>query len=204
MRSPCAKQRVMANLADEFKDRDYLSNFHLNSFLSLLLNKFPETKGLIDPNLTELKSYLLSHNTTNSSFVYCVDADSKSPHWVLASNLRSNDDSWILYDSLNTPASKLLLLIRILCPNCDSVIIKREFVSKQTNGYDCGLYVLAFAYILASGDDPKEFHLEQQRMRGHFRSCLKFGQARPFPAQRRLKRLRDKQDLFHLELTKLN
>ena len=38
-------------------------------------------------------------------------------------------------------------------PKLRNYHIKKGNVTKQTNGIDCGLFALAFSYILASGQD---------------------------------------------------
>ena len=43
---------------------------------------------------------------------------------------------------------------KIKFPNLETIIIKKENVTKQTNGIDCGLFALAFSNILASVQDP--------------------------------------------------
>ena len=85
------------------------------------------------------------------TFVYFINAESKlAAHWVTVSYLRTNDGSWIVYDSLDSD-------IFVICPNKDRIIVKKEKVSKQQNGYDCGLFALAFSFILAIGQDPKDY-----------------------------------------------
>ena len=44
-------------MAISLDDTECLSNFHLNTFLFLLKNKFPEIRDLIDPNLHESETY---------------------------------------------------------------------------------------------------------------------------------------------------
>ena len=81
-------------------------------------------------------------------------------HWVTVLNILNDDDSWSVYDSISKKDySPLKPLFKLLCTNEDCVFLNIQPVSKQKNGYDCGLYALAFSTILASGHDPIEFEI---------------------------------------------
>jgi len=45
-------------------------------------------------------------------------------------------------------------------------------VLQQTGGSDCGLFVLAFAYSLCSGEEPETITYKQNELRSYFLQCL--------------------------------
>lgn len=55
----------------------------------------------------------------------------------------------------------------------------------QRGGLDSGLFAIAFAYDLASGNDPSQVTYDQSRMREHLVKCLENGLFEPFPRQRK-------------------
>ena len=55
---------------------------------------------------------------------------------------------------------------------------------QQIGASDCGLFALAFAAVLASGNHPSAFHFNQPLMRKHLHNCLEQGCFSPFPTKR--------------------
>ena len=55
-----------------------------------------------------------------------------------------------------------------------SKTIKLSFVDvqKQSGGYDCGLFALAFATALVNGTNPGRYLYDQRNMRKHLLECL--------------------------------
>ena len=54
-------------------------------------------------------------------------------------------------------------------------------VQKWTDGFNCGLFGLAFADILLNGKSPIDGRFIVSEMRNHFIKCLKEACLRPFP-----------------------
>ena len=46
-------------------------------------------------------------------------------------------------------------------------------VEKQTDGFNCGLFALAYASILLDGKSPTDFRFLVKKMRAHYINCLK-------------------------------
>ena len=64
-----------------------------------------------------------------------------------------------------------------------SKTIKLSFVDvqKQSGGYDCGLFALAFATALVNGINPGRYLYDQRNMRKHLLECLKHKKMELFP-----------------------
>ena len=60
--------------------------------------------------------------------------------------------------------------------------IKFVDVQKQSGGYDCGLFAIAFATSLVYGVQPGNVRYDQPKMRKHLCQCLEEERIRPFPA----------------------
>ncbi len=54
----------------------------------------------------------------------------------------------------------------------------------QVGGFDCGLFSLAFASVLAACGHPSAYSFDQRRMRPHLQSCLMANTFLPFPVLR--------------------
>ena len=54
----------------------------------------------------------------------------------------------------------------------------------QSGGYDCGLFVIAFATALVHGEQPGRFLFVQDKMRRHLLKCLQEGELTPFPVKK--------------------
>ena len=58
-------------------------------------------------------------------------------------------------------------------------------VQQQSGGSDCGLYAIAFAFLLCSGNNPHVVALLQTHMRRHLASCINERQFTNFPEGRK-------------------
>ena len=54
-------------------------------------------------------------------------------------------------------------------------------VQQQTNGYDCGIFAIAFATCLALGTNPSNATFDIQRMHSHLVTCLRATKMSTFP-----------------------
>uniref|UniRef100_A0A1X7VBH8 Ubiquitin-like protease family profile domain-containing protein n=1 Tax=Amphimedon queenslandica TaxID=400682 RepID=A0A1X7VBH8_AMPQE len=54
----------------------------------------------------------------------------------------------------------------------------------QVGSVDCGVFVLAFASVSASGRHPSSHHFEQQLIRGHPEKCIAIVSFKPFPVRK--------------------
>ena len=61
----------------------------------------------------------------------------------------------------------------------------------QPNGNDCGLFAIAFAMAICSGQAPEDLFFDVGKMRSHLSSCLKVKKMTPFPTKERNIKKRD-------------
>ena len=69
------------------------------------------------------------------------------------------------------------------------LLVSRMPVQQQKDGFDCGLFSIAFAYHAAAGDNVKRLNFHQDKMRGHLVSCLSDQKLTPFPQHETAKKI---------------
>ena len=55
-------------------------------------------------------------------------------------------------------------------------------VEKQSNGSDCGVLAIAYAFDICSGLNPYSVRFDQSKIRPHLTTCLENCQVSRFPA----------------------
>ena len=70
-------------------------------------------------------------------------------------------------------------------PTTPSLSIIGLNIQRQCNGWDCGVYAIAFATDLVNGKDPCLSRYLQEEMRRHLISCLEEGNMSPFPTEKK-------------------
>lgn len=65
--------------------------------------------------------------------------------------------------------------------NHSSLMIRRQSVQQQKGSVDCGLFSIAYAVEVCSGNSPEVAIFAQERMRQHVLHCLTKGSVQPFP-----------------------
>ena len=63
-------------------------------------------------------------------------------------------------------------------------------VQQQGIGVDCGLFVIAFAVILAFGNKPEMISYDEGNLRRHLVECLKLEKFIPFPEYKNNKQVK--------------
>ena len=58
-------------------------------------------------------------------------------------------------------------------------------IQKQSGGYDCGVFSIAFATALVFGEKPGCFLFDQKKMRAHLLQCFERQQMSMFPIMRK-------------------
>jgi hypothetical protein len=143
--------------------------------LDLFQVKFPQI-NVHDPCRLLSSNYKLTI-TKDTFFILLINNNL----WVMISNQAANSSGtqWFLYDSmyrtghLNAAVSKL----RQFVPNAT---LSRVDVQQQEGCNDCGLFALAFVYILASGYGIKKTKIDQSKLRSHFDLCMLLNTVIPY------------------------
>ena len=102
-------------------------------------------------------------------------------HWFLSfcSNGRVQ-----VCDSLNTILIRSSRKsIRLLCKHyfAGDEVISFLPVQRQSDGYNCGIFAIAFAAEILDGKSPSEAIFSVDEMRGHLILCLEMQKLSPFP-----------------------
>ena len=86
-------------------------------------------------------------------------------------------------DSLKTSRSRVnKKCVHTLYKNCvKKFIVSFLPVLKQTDGYHCGFFAIAFAAEILDGKSPVEARVNVERTRGHLINCLENKFLIPFP-----------------------
>ena len=105
---------------------------------------------------------------------------------IASGSQRSNSVS--IYDG-GSPSRILLAIKHAICSIIRAQADTRHFdlvnVQSQPNGWDCGLFAIAFATELVHGSDPSLCHFDTGTMRQHLLCCLEKGYLSHFPCHKK-------------------
>ena len=163
------------------QQKSMLNDRIINAAQKLIKNQFPQVGGLQDPVLSQTSfeccpgEGVQIHHTGNT-------------HWITSSSIGGQPiavyDS--LFDDLTESTEKQLA-------ECyrGFIDIARQFrvemcpAQLQKGSVDCGLFAIAYAYELASGNTYlNEVSFDQSKMRNHLFGCFERGEISPFPRNR--------------------
>ena len=140
-----------------------MSKDHLTS-----TQKNPDVDGLQDPVLGQRNQWVLR----KSNFVQFPHINGN--HWIAISNIGDKRGTVNIYDSLQMiPTTNTENLItQFIRDDFMKLTYRVQQVQKQTNGYDYGVFTIAFATSLLNGDDPAALVCRSD-MRQHLFQCLR-------------------------------
>lgn len=153
-----------------------LSDKHIYAAMILLKMQFPNVGSLQDPCLCQTTF----HPADEEERIIQIH-HTRGNHWVVSALIGG---SLCVYDSLYSTESSDLdkQLEQIYAthegPNGHGYNIPE--VQKQTGSRDCGLFAIAFALELCSGNNPSERTFDQSKMRSHLIKCFETGHIEPF------------------------
>ena len=151
-----------------FSGTGWLGDTHMGYFCALMNKQFPEIKCYDPFNYQILEGFA---PVDNNRFVQIVH--SGTDHWAVLTNCgvpkEKRGTEVILYDSLIQLKGKKSCLVKPAVewqacqllksgndPHPKSIVVHTYPCQQQTNGYDCGVFALAFAISLALGQKPEE------------------------------------------------
>jgi hypothetical protein len=173
----------------QLDNKQWLSNFHLDAFIRLLVKDFPALDGI---EFTDFFSVRDSLTMNGDNRVFIVNtSQGKGFHWLVISNIDCPKAHWRVFSSLAYTTKFYKELFSAILPDLDMVFVIQENVEKQKDSINCGLYSLANAMALATGQNPVLFDWVtktedgEDAMRQHYRNCLANMKVSQFPSRPR-------------------
>ena len=158
----------------------WLTDSVINAGQVLLKTDYSQIGGLQPTTLGEA----LGFASQGSAFVQVIHT--AGSHWITASNVGFREGVVGIYDSLpscTTPTRLKENIASIVHTSNPQMILSYQEVQEQRGGNNCGLFSLAFAISLCSGEDPTKITYIQHQLRNHLISCLEMQKMTPFPRQ---------------------
>ena len=72
-------------------------------------------------------------------------------------------------------------LYRLFVDEPGKLVVSIVPVQKQNDGYNCGLFAIAFAAVILDGKSPEDAYFDVSKMRHHLIYCLQNETLMPFP-----------------------
>ena len=112
-----------------------------------------------------------------------------SLHWVCLANMESRKEDNEIHCLYDVFSLKKKHISKNVTPQIASYVyhtgpqltILSKSVQQQSNGVDCGVYVIAFATSLTYGGNPEKESYDGKKIRPHLVECLKIGKLTPLP-----------------------
>ena len=88
-----------------------------------------------------------------------------------------------MYDSMypSVSSSMLKLIAILMFSTAKKFVVRMMDVGWQSNGSDCGVLAIAFAYDICSGNDPCKFKYDHRSIRQRLADCLEKCHLSRFP-----------------------
>ena len=148
--------------------------------MELLKLKFPHINGLQDCSLSDT----LNFKSLHGEFVQVLNCDGR--HWICISTYGCPLGKVNVFDSLRSgdiSVSTKEAIATIVYTTRKSILLSFGDVQQQSNGYDCGLFALAYASSVCSGIDPTLIKYRSYELRSHFLKCPTKGEHQDFPVE---------------------
>ena len=141
-----------------------LTDLHINFAQRLLKQQFPKKNGLRSTLLQERPH---SQPTENAMQILHVKGD----HWIVA-HTKPRGKLVYVYDSSYSSVDQKTASMLMINFRCSMLSIRSMRCQKQEGISDCGLFAIAFATLIAHGEDPGSREYCQGRMRSHLTQCF--------------------------------
>ena len=180
VQSKPAKVDLPERERDIILNNQRLDDTIINRSQNILRKQFPNIGGWQDTLLCQTSFTSIAEESVQVHFT-------GKNHWVCSSSIGGYVR---MYDSATS--KNLTSSMKVQLSECHKSLAKYKRLAIelppaqiQQGGVDCGLFALAFACDLASGNDPSEIEYCQSGMRQHLISCLENEHFEPFPRQDR-------------------
>ena len=175
------KLNLKRNDRDILYSDNWLNNRHIEAAQKLLKAKYPSINGLQSPLLAQHRSFDIIRNNM-IQIIHCGSVK----HWVAVSTVNSPDNTVYVYNSLDSdiPMAATEQICSIMYALSDKLTIISKPVQVQQGMNDCGLFAIAFATSIASGQDPQSLKYDQKLMRNHLLKCFQNNSIDLFPTEK--------------------
>ena len=172
---------ILSNdIPNEVGPNNWLTDLNINGAMGLLRQQFPDIGALIS---CQWGAILQFDRADSQKWIQIINIHNN--HWVMAAQgFGINPNNVLLYDSLDTtePHPHVVYCIAQLCKTpIGKLTISLMPCQVQKDGFNCGVYSIAFSTALAFNLNPSEMRLDTARMRDHLRECLLLKKMEPFP-----------------------
>ena len=157
--------------------RGWLTDNIISAAQMMLLQFFPNMAGLQPPTLQKVSAFQVH----SGEFVQIMLV--RNNHWCLASTVGCQSGVVRVYDSLykTMPEETVCLIAGMVhVPSSDLKIVTMD-VEKQSNGSDCGVLAIAYAFDICSGLNPCSVRFDHSKIRPHLATCFENCQVSRFP-----------------------
>jgi len=152
-------------------NNERLNDTHILAAQKLIKSKYKRTIGLQDPLLAQRSFKYVGEYGDSVQIHYNGDS-----HWLTSASIGGEIK---VFDSL---LYKITDYTRKQLDQCyERIQYDMADVQKQDGSHDCGLFAIAFAVGIASGNWNAKAFFDQSLMRTHLQKCLENLEIKPFP-----------------------
>ena len=144
----------------------------------IMLQHFPSMAGLQPPALQRVFAF----HVHRGAFVQIINVSNN--HWCVVSTVGCDSGVVKVYDSLpkkRLPKKTIRLIASLLFSAASTLERRTMDVARQSNGSDCGVLAIAYAFDICSGLDPCSVSFDSNNIRQHLLTCLEQCQLSRFP-----------------------
>ncbi len=144
----------------------------------IMLQHFPSIAGLQPPVLQRVFAF----HVHRGAFVQIINVSNN--HWCVVSTVGCDSGVVNVYDSLRKkrlPKKTVRLIASLLFSAASTLAMRTMDVARQSNGSDCGVLAIAYAFDICSGLDLCSVSFDSNNIRQHLLTCLEQCQLSRFP-----------------------
>jgi hypothetical protein len=146
----------------------WLNDSIISAAQMLMLQHFPHMSGLQPPTLQQAWAF----DVHRGEFVQILHIHNS--HWCVVSNIGCEGGVINYYDSMYPSISSktMQLIASLMFSPASELEVRIMDVGQQTNGSDCGVLAIAFAFDICCGEDPCSVKFDHKSIRYHLAKCL--------------------------------
>jgi len=180
-RKPADRPMLFLDDVTELTKTNQLRSGHINAAQLILKLHHPDIGGLFCCTMGSLLQFPQAEGDKWMQIVH-----NGSNHWLLVAKGFSQPDHVLIYDSMpgiswNNEHVLSCMSSLLKSPEKEMTYVVKN-CQRQNNGYDCGVFAIAYATSLANGEDPATRLYDPKKLRNHLVECMKAGKLSLFPS----------------------